>query len=699
MKRLLLLFFVAQAISTPAQNSFVKIWDYRFGGDADDVSESFKQTKDGGFIIGGYSRSQANGDKTEANRDTTTTLQYRTRDYWIVKINSYGEKQWDKTFGGVGNDYFTGLCLCADGGYLIGGYSDSQADHDKSDALKGIQDFWIIKIDSLGNKQWDKDFGVQSFSHFSWLYDVIQTYDKGYVLGGYTDGDATGDKSEPNYGNDDYWIIKIDSLGNKQWDKAFGGGTIDDLRKVLQTPDSGFLLGGTSYSSISGNKTEPTFGGPDYWIVKTDSVGNKLWEKDFGGDNGEYFTTLRMNSDGGFMLGGISYSNASGIKTENTRDTSSNPNQLGDYWIMKTDSIGNKLWDKDYGGYLGDNSWMTDQDIEGNGYIISGNTSSDIGGDKTENNLGMRQLWLVKADSVGNPTWNKTIFSPGNDGRGFVIQENEHCYLVAGNSDADSGGYKSQNNRGGYDYWVLKFCDSTYIEAAFEASTHLCSGACIDFTNFSINTSTYQWNFTGGIPANSTDPNPHVCYNTAGAYDVSLIAANATESDTITMHNYITVYPYFPQSIVQSGDTLYSNEGAYGYQWFHNGSLIIGATNYFYTLTDSGDYNVICKDTNGCEVEAAIFDVHIGIEDLGEGGRVNVFPNPTSDGFTIYGTIPNSKFSEMKLFNSLGNEIYTVHQDCSKPFFIKCESFAAGIYLLKVLCRDRVFTTIISIQH
>lgn len=699
MRRLLLLLLIlfALSITVSAQHTFVKAWDYRFGGEVDDELTCFKQTSDGGFILGGESRSRVSGDKSEPNRDTTTSLVYRTRDYWIVKIDSNGQKQWDKTYGGKGNDNLRSLCHTADGGFLLGGFSDSDAEDDKTDTLKGISDYWIVKIDSVGNKQWDKDFGVQSPNYFSWLYSILQTIDGGYLLGGHsTGGGGAGDKSEPSYGGVDYWIIKIDAFGNKQWDKGFGGSNNENMRSLVQSPDGGFLIGGGSGSNASGTKTEPPFGSLDYWVVKIDSLGNEEWDKVFGGDGWDYLTVVRNTSDGGFLLGGMSESNTSGNKSQDTKDTTSS--WKGDYWIVKIDSLGNKIWDKDYGSFEREYSWMIIEDSSDNGYIISGNSDSEMGGDKTENNLGESQIWVVKTDSSGNLIWDKTIPSPGDAGSGIIIQD-DRCYYIACDTEGGIGGDKTQESRGSFDYWVLKFCDSTFLQASFIAPPDICTGACIDFTNFSINASTYQWNFAGGIPAYSTDTTPRICYSTPGSYDVTLIASNASGSDTITMHNYITVHPYLPQTIVQSGDTLFSNQGSSGYQWFHNGTIIIGATNYFHVLSDSGDYNVICMDTNGCEVEAVIFDVHISIDELTGKKALSIFPNPASDKFTLQIPERMTASAEINIFNTLGEIIYSIDHNTHEQLHVNCESFQPGIYMVKISDNENVLNEKVIILH
>jgi hypothetical protein len=221
--------------------------------------------------------------------------------------------------------------------------------------------------------------------------------------------------------------------------------------------DGGYILGGWSESGISGNKTQSNWANsPDYWILKIDSLGNKLWDKDFGGINYETLASLEQTLDGGYILAGYSNSGISGDKTEANVG-------LYDYWIIKTDSLGNKQWDKDYGGTDNDDIYygILSRCNDG-GYLISGTSYSNIGGDKTENNLGAKQTWIVKIDSLGNKQWDKTIFTSAPDENGYAIQTKDGCFAFANYTYAGIGGYKTQPSwNGSSDYWIIKFCDST----------------------------------------------------------------------------------------------------------------------------------------------------------------------------------------------------------------------------------------------
>ncbi|MEO8086834.1 MAG: T9SS type A sorting domain-containing protein [Bacteroidota bacterium] len=223
----------------------------------------------------------------------------------------------------------------------------------------------------------------------------------------------------------------------------------------------------------------------------------------------------------------------------------------------------------------------------------------------------------------------------------------------------------------------------------------ICPGTCTDFTNMSINATSYQWFFPGANPAVSTDVNPAViCYNTPGSYDVTLIATDGTLIDTLVMSNFISVFPYpAPQGIAQSGDTLFANQGAITYQWYHDGLLIPGATDYFYVAQASGSFNVVCTDINNCEVEAVIFDVVAGLQSPGSYQALVIYPNPVNDELTIQNNqFINGSSYMISIYNLLGEKIYqsidgkqqTILPGESDHRKIDCRQFSPGIYWLEI---------------
>jgi hypothetical protein len=298
-----------------------KQWDKTIGGAEYDELTSLEQTSDGGYILGGFSFSGADGDKTEPFRSECC---YSTRfpDYWVVKLDSTGNKQWDKTIGGAFYDALYALHQTRDGGYVLGGISGSHIGDDKTEANKGDYDYWVVKLDGGGNKQWDKTYGGTGYDA---LRALQQTSDGGFILGGNSSSGIGGDKTElrrgpceyyPNTCTQDYWVVKLDGAGNKQWDKTYGGSDQDSLTELRQTSDGGYILGGSSESDISGDKTEASRISGDYWVVRLDAAGNKQWDKTIGGGRYDELTSLEQTMDGGYILGGGSPSTIRGDKTQ-----------------------------------------------------------------------------------------------------------------------------------------------------------------------------------------------------------------------------------------------------------------------------------------------------------------------------------------------------------------------------------------------
>ncbi|MBK7965374.1 MAG: hypothetical protein IPK10_08855 [Bacteroidetes bacterium] len=172
-----------------------------------------------------------------------------------------------------------------------------------------FRDYWIVKTDSIGNIQWQNTIGGASSEE---LRSIIQTADGGYLLGGHSLSNISGDKIENSFGDFDYWIVKVDSVGDILWQRTVGGNERDELYSMQQTTDGGHILGGQSMSNFSGNKTENCLGGYDYWIVKVDVQGYIQWQNTIGGNEDDFFRSIQQTADGGYILGGYSFSNISG---------------------------------------------------------------------------------------------------------------------------------------------------------------------------------------------------------------------------------------------------------------------------------------------------------------------------------------------------------------------------------------------------
>lgn len=364
-------------------NTGVIQWENTIGGDQRDVPWSIKQTADGGYILAGDSLSPVSGDKTEPAAIV---------DYWVVRLNASGEVQWENTIGGSGFDEDPAIIETNDGGFLVGGVSDSPISGDKTEASIGGDDFWLVKLESNGAVQWDRTIGGSSNDAIT---TIAATADGGYLLGGTSSSDISGDKTENSRGMADYWLVKVDANGMVQWDKTIGGDRSDVLESVYPLADGGFILGGYSSSSASGEKSENSIGGNDFWVVKLNASRQVVWENTIGGTQFEDLGYTFPTDDGGFMVIGHSDSGISGDKTEASQGTY-------DFWIVKLDRNGIVTGDKTIGGSEGDVTFFGEFAPSGDDLIIAGTSFSDTSGDKTEDNVGANDYWAVKLSGILN---------------------------------------------------------------------------------------------------------------------------------------------------------------------------------------------------------------------------------------------------------------------------------------------------------
>lgn len=421
-----------------------KIWDKTFGGSANDVLYEVVSTTDGGFLVGGYSSSGTSVDKSQPSRGN--------EDYWVVKIDASGTRKWDRTFGGSSNDFLDAVAVADNGGFLLGGHSYSGQESDKTELARGLGDYWVVKVTADGTKEWDRRFGGSSLD---FLHSVVYVKsDGGFLLGGQSNSGVSGDKTEASKGNTDYWVVKVDADGTKKWDKTFGGTELEELTSMVATTDGGFVLAGYSASPQGGNKTEPSKGSIDFWVVKIDAMGTKVWDRTFGGNGDDKLNALTATADGGLVLVGSSSSDASGDKSQASRGNTdywvvklkfngekewdrtfggsgrdeafsvvansngslvvgghsssgvsgeksepSKGNQELDYWVIKIDASGTKQWDKTFGGAGKEEQTSLVASPSDGSLVLGGFSSSDQTGDKTQPSKGQADYWVLKFKS------------------------------------------------------------------------------------------------------------------------------------------------------------------------------------------------------------------------------------------------------------------------------------------------------------
>ena len=353
------------------------VWTKALGGSREEFASAIIETPDSGFLVASQS-SSINGDVW----DHHGTQWYN--DFWLVKLDDVGDTVWTKSYGGTDNDNPYGIDLSTNGNFIVGGTSYS-ADQDVWDhnGTANSPDFWIIKINSSGDTIWTRSFGGTGSDY---LEAVRATPDGGCIAAGWTystDGDVTN-----NHGGRDGWVIKVDSTGNLEWERALGGTWWDYAMSVDLTDDGNFIVGGTSESidgDVSGNH-----GWYDFWVVKMDTLGDTLWTRSYGGSEDDVLKSIKQTCDGGYVMTGSSESNDG--------DVSGHQGSIDsiDAWIVKIDDIGNIEWEQSFGSTRLDMFYAIEETNDGH-YIATG-YSNGTDGDLTSNN-GLYDTWTIKMRS------------------------------------------------------------------------------------------------------------------------------------------------------------------------------------------------------------------------------------------------------------------------------------------------------------
>ncbi len=354
-----------------------KIWDKTYGGTGDDRLWQILPLADGGYLLGGSSSSGISGNKYSSGRGK--------QDFWLVRVSETGEKLWEKTIGGSQRDECFVLREFPDATFLVGGWTASGADGDKTSDSLGVYDIWILKMDKAGNILRQRQLGGPQLDN---LYDAAPTPDGGFLLGGSSASGKTATKSQDCRGYSDYWVIKINEDLESEWDARFGGSDVDQLEKIVPLHDGNFLLLGASMSPKSGDRTAKNFGSFDFWALKINPLGQKLWDTSYGGSGFDGGTAALETPAGNLMFLGTSSSPPSGMKQS--------PNYGGyDYWLIRADSLGNVFWEKSYGGPKSDAATELLQ-LPNGAMVLGGHSESPAGGFKSENPRGYNDFWLLK---------------------------------------------------------------------------------------------------------------------------------------------------------------------------------------------------------------------------------------------------------------------------------------------------------------
>ena len=425
-------FLALTTLSQPALQ-----WQKHYGGSQDDQVADFNNyydgpdhcitlTTDGGFAFVGYSRSN----------DYDLTGNHGSNDYMIYRCDASGNILWNKLIGGGGDDQATSIVSTSDGGFAICGFSTSN----DGDMLnnKGNYDVVIVKLDSLGNILWTKNYGGSSEDR---AYSFSETAGGGFIVAATTqsnDYDLT-----LNLGWYDIWVFKVDNLGNLIWSNVYGGASFDWANSIQLTSDQGAIVGGFTYSidtTIIGQH-----GGSDYFVFKIDSNGVEIWNKAFGGAGNDWGTGITTTSDGGYAMIGLSESFDGDVTGHHG---------LRDSWVVKMTSTGSIEWQNSIGGSLYEDGYDLFEAADGN--LIIGGTSMSNDGDCV-GNYGWWDYSLTKLNMLdGSKIWQKSFGGSSADYAISVIPDGAGSYLMAGNSK--SSDYNIANY-GMWDLWIAKLTD------------------------------------------------------------------------------------------------------------------------------------------------------------------------------------------------------------------------------------------------
>ncbi|OPY50731.1 MAG: hypothetical protein A4E49_02622 [Methanosaeta sp. PtaU1.Bin112] len=377
----------------------------------EDAPYSIQETAENGFVIAGT---------------TVSDKVAWTNDAKILKINSYGEEEWNKTFGSPDYDSLKSITIVQGNGYIMTGETVST----------DLRKLWIAKTDLNGAMLWNKTYG----SGWSNGKSIQGTSDGNYIITGYSDKYIRDeDDNHKNWlntaidfahelfadtdlpGTDSYdrsevylLLIKVDPNGNVLWEKTFRRSGYDYGFSVHETVDGGYILDGTIKNDKNRNQI---------WLIKTDFKGDEEWSRIFGGSKGNSIpaASILQTSDGGYVLAGYTESFGEGGS---------------DVWLIKTDKKGDEVWNRTFGGKE-DDFGRDIQPAKDGGFLITGTTYSFA--DKVLNPERWGDIWLIRTNASGNELWNRTFAGVSWDDGYSVREASDGGLILAGSTIANGG--------------------------------------------------------------------------------------------------------------------------------------------------------------------------------------------------------------------------------------------------------------------
>ncbi|MGN7759737.1 T9SS type A sorting domain-containing protein [Chryseobacterium sp. 22532] len=328
---------------------------------------------------------------------TSSQKQNNGYDFHAIKLNQQGQEVWEKFFAGNNHDYLSATVATQDGGFLISGTSYSGKGLDKKEDSKGGSDIWLIRLNEFGDELWQKTLGSASDEE---ARSVIQTTDLGFFVAGNVQNSAKG------YGSKDVLIVKLDKDGKELSQSVLGGKGLDEVEKMIPTKDGGALLGIYSRSTTGGSKKTENFGEGDYWVIKLDKTGKTEWEKSFGGKADDHLRTLALTASG-YLIGGESRSERSGNKTAGIEEGTDlwliSLNERGEEIWQKSYNFGNRDILMGTSVIQSQDSRAKNQDVT-KGILLGGYTQAE-GRIEADDET----FWMLYLNQDGNEQWRKHV--------------------------------------------------------------------------------------------------------------------------------------------------------------------------------------------------------------------------------------------------------------------------------------------------
>ncbi|MCK4306801.1 T9SS type A sorting domain-containing protein [candidate division WOR-3 bacterium] len=345
------------------------LWTKTYGGTGYDWGKSVQECAEGGFIIAGY----------------TQSFGVDSSDVYLIRTDADGDTLWTKTYGGTNHDWGYSVQECASGGFIIAGVTWSFG--------AGWADVYLIRTDADGDTLWTKTYGG---TNGDFGYSVQECTGGGFIIAGGTWSFGAGDC--------DIYLVRTNADGDTLWTKTYGGTDSDWGESVQECANGGFIIAGETKSFGAGSW--------DVYLIRTNADGDTLWTQTYGGTDYDYGESVQECANGGFIIAGTTRSFGAGS---------------WDVYLIRTDTDGDTLWTKTYGGSSGDWGYSVQECAEG-GFIIAGTTWSRFD-----------DVYLIRTNADGDTLWIKTYGGGGSD-YGYSVQE---CasggFIIAGETVFGAG--------------------------------------------------------------------------------------------------------------------------------------------------------------------------------------------------------------------------------------------------------------------